>query len=86
MARILSPSKNVFSQTLISFTEIRQMTLNGMKVDLLAAVSDLHLARNWQIAEYGWRGFKLQGLQAVKGLIWKAKHNVFTSVKINKSF
>lgn len=86
MTRIPSPSKNVFSQTLISSTEIRQMTLNGTKVDLLAAVSGLHLARNWQIAEYGWRGFKLQGLRAVKGLIWKAKHNIFTSVKINKSF
>lgn len=28
-----------------------QMTFNGRKVDLLATMSGLHLARNWQIVE-----------------------------------
>lgn len=45
------------------------MTLNATEVDLLASVSGLHLARNWQIAEYGWTRFKLQGLGAEKGFI-----------------
>lgn len=90
MARILEPVpfKKMSSRKLWLAPERRgQMTLNGMKVDSLARVSGLHLARNWQIAENGWTGFKLQGLRAEKGFIWIAKYSsLFTSVKINKSF
>lgn len=84
----LVPFKNMSSCKLWLAPEKRQqMTLNGTKVDLLARVSGLHLARNWQIAENGWTRFKLQGLRAEKGFIWIAKYSsVFTSVKINKSF